>query len=145
MTPQEKKYLVYAGAAFLVVGGLYWYTSTGAESGGSSIDPTGNGGQLPESNTTAFNAKKVADELYEAMRYVGTDKPAITASLRNISQIQFGQVYAAFGTRFYNKTTGNTTEYLFQTIKKENLKTWLYNEVDTEFYNTWKLKYPKYL
>lgn len=143
MTTKNKTYLIYGGVA-IVAGALLYAFWTKTENIGGTVDPTGNGTVNPGENTV-FDAKKVATELLEAMRYSGTETGDIAASLRTVSQSQFGQVVKAFGKQPYNKVLGNQRTVPFYSLDKLDLKTWLKEELSSKEYLVWKLKYPNYL
>jgi hypothetical protein len=73
----------------------------------------------------SFNAKEIANVLYDAMKeanFTNTDKrKTIFTTLTGVSQAQFSWVIKAFGSRYYNKLTGNTYFALWQTPVKHPL------------------------
>jgi len=99
--------------------------------------------------TESFNAKEIAAVLYNAMKevnFTNTEKrKTIFTTLTGVSQAQFSWVVKAFGSRFYNPTTGNIYFAFWQTPTKHPLKTWLKEELSDSDYNLLKSNYPKYL
>ncbi|WP_297509958.1 hypothetical protein [Flavobacterium sp.] len=99
--------------------------------------------------TESFNAKEIAAVLYNAMKevnFTNTEKrKTIFTTLTGVSQAQFSWVVKAFGSRFYNPTTGNIYFAFWQTPTKHPLKTWLKEELSESDYNLLKSNYPKYL
>lgn len=142
MDPKEKKILIYGGTAVALIGG-YLYLTKNDNSGGKG-DPTGNGETQPGDIAANFNAKRVANELYEIMSYNVPNKTGIFNALRTVSQDQFGEVIKAFGKNKYNDLFGNTMEGFYQTLVARDLIYWLKAELGNEI-QTLKLKYPKYL
>jgi hypothetical protein len=143
MTAKQQLYLVY-GSVTIATAALIYIFWPKTENTGGTVDPTGNGTVNP-GETTVFDAKKVAAELLEAMRYAGTETGDIAASLRSVNQLQFGQVVKAFGKQPYNKTLGNQITMPGYSLDKLDLKTWLKEELSSKEYLVWKLKYPNYL
>lgn len=141
ITEQEKKNLT-VGIAVLI-GGIVLYNVFGKNTE-STPDPTGNGGVVP--GQVAFNAKGVANSLYNAMKDMGTDEEAILEILKPITQQQFGQVISAYGKLNYNTTTGDQVNYNpFSSLPKLGLKDWLFNELSGKEYAILRLKYSYYL
>lgn len=144
LNPKDKKQLKYAGIGLASVILVYVVLRKKTESGGSSVDPTGNGGTVP--NSTVFSASKTAQKLYEAMKEMGTDEDLIFTALQNVSQAQFGQVVTAFGVQSYNPSTGNQVNFTpWNLLKLYGLAYWLKNELESESYDTLRLKYQNYL
>lgn len=137
MTDQDKKNL--KTAAYLIGGAglLYLLFSKPSET-----DPTGNGGTyIPP--VLAFNAKNVAEGLYNAMKDSGTEEEAIFEILKPVNQTQFAQVNEAFGKRSYNTYTGNQYNFNpFSALAKLDLKTWLNEELSAKDYAILRNKYP---
>jgi hypothetical protein len=138
LTAEQKKYAIYGGiglTAFL----LWYFLKPKNGSGGGQGDPTNNndssGGQI-----STFDPKNVAENLYEAMKSLGTDESAIFNSLANVNQTQFAQVIKEFGNRVYNTYTGGTAFG-----SPYPLKVWLKEELSDDEYKTLRLKYPNYL
>lgn len=133
------------GIGIIVVGYLLFTSNSDSAAGPS--DPTGNSGTPQLDPGSGFNANRVANELYEAMRHINflPNNDEILTILGNVSQAQFGQVFKAFGRKYYNKTTGNQTEYFGIKIGAHDLRTWMQSELSSKDYNFWKLKYPLYL
>lgn len=142
MNPKEKKILIYGGSAAALIG-TYLYLTKNDNSGGTT-DPTGNGEVQPGDTAANFNAKKVANELYQIMQFTVPNKTAIFNALRTVNQEQFGQVIKAFGKNKYNDKFGNTMEGFWETLVYRDLPYWLKAELGNEI-QTLKLKYPKYL
>ncbi|MFN3941490.1 MAG: hypothetical protein ACK4K1_02495 [Flavobacterium sp.] len=123
---------------------LYRYFSTDKDDFGGATDPTGN------SNTNVitpgFDAKRVAERLYELMKTMGSENMAIIRVFNNINEAEFGKVRTAFGRRSYNKTLGNQYNFNpFSSLPLEPLEVWLENELSSKEYSVLKLKYPKFL
>lgn len=97
---------------------------------------------LPDGSV--FNAKKIAETLYDAMKGINitndAKNEAIFAALTGVTQDQFGKVFAAFGSKRYNTYTGNTVG-----LYSYNLKTWLKSELSPVSYMQLQKQYPKYL
>lgn len=91
-----------------------------------------------------FDAAKVANQLYLAMKDMGTDESSIMSALRNVNESQFAQVIQAFGSKPYNTYLGNQQSFGFG-LDSYELPFWLENELSTSEYNTLKLKYPNLL
>ena len=111
------------------------------------VPKTDNNGSGNSNDTGAkdFDPAKVSNILYNAMRYTGTDEAAIVTALKPLSAAQFNAVIEKFGYKFYNKTMGNTTEYLWNKLHKYGLKVWLKNELSDDEYELLRLKFPKIL
>lgn len=140
MTPQDKKYLQYGGIA-LGIGVVLYFVLQSKDNGGAYNDPTGNATTTP-SNTT-FNAKAVAETLYNAMREMGTDEKKVINLLRTVSASQFDLVFKAFGSRQYNSTLGNQYNINpFSQLPYVNLQGWLESELSDEEYENLNRKYP---
>lgn len=113
-------------------------------------DPTGNGtgtGTGSTNPSVPFNANTVAEKLYDAMKYSGTDEEAIFNALKNVTQVQFAQVVAAFQNRSYNSTAGNQINYIpwGDPLPLKNLPYWLKNELSSSDYQKLSLKFPNHL
>lgn len=143
MTPQEIKYAKIGVTALAAITILY-FVFFNKDNGGSSTDPTGNDGGNAGGGGTTFNAQNVADDLLEAMRYLGTDEDAIIQTLRYVNATQFNAVFAAFGRQQYNKTLGNQQNPTawFNELPFEDLQVWLKEELSTKEYANLKRKYP---
>lgn len=145
LTQKQKKIATVAGVV-ATVGLLYLAFRKKPDSGGSQFDPTNNnistgtGGGGSQTTNTAFNARNVAETLYEAMKGLGTDESAIFNALATVTEPQFKQVIDAFGLRIYNTFTGSTTWG-----SPHPLKTWLKEELGSKEYGVLRLKYPNYL
>lgn len=146
MTPQEVKNIKIGIGVVVGLGIIYLLARKGNDGSGTPNDPTGNG-TIINPGTIQFNAKNIANGLYEAMRYTGTDEEEIQALLRTVTQQQFGLVVQAFGKPQYNKTLGNQQNPTawFDQLPFVGLKDWLKNELSTTEYATLRLKYPLYL
>ncbi len=146
MTPQTKKYLVIGGVA---IASLFLYKSVmpKTDTSGSTIDPTGNGSIPAGGNSSypgyVFNAKNVANKLYLAMKDMGTDEEAIINALTPVSVSQFTEVMKAFGTRTYNRTTGNQYAVWGFDLPFLPLNVWLKEELSSKRYNHLALKFPQ--
>lgn len=138
---QDLKTGAYVLAAGLLV---YFVFVKRKENSGATSDPTGNGSYNP--TLPSFNAKIVAENLFDAMKDSGTDEESILETLKTVSPAQFAQVITAFGNRFYNTTTGNQYNFNpFSDLPKLPLKTWLKEELNTKDYALLRAKYPNYL
>lgn len=137
MTDQDKKNLKTVAYLLGGAGLLYLVFSKPSET-----DPTGNGGTyIPP--VVVFNAKNVAEGLYNAMKDSGTEEEAIFEILKPVNQTQFAQVVEAFGKRSYNKYTGNQYNFNpFSSLEKLDLKTWLNEELSAKDYAILRNKYP---
>lgn len=142
LTAKDKNLLKIGGGVLAAII-LYKIIAGKSDSSGAGYDATGNGSTT--ANTANFNATQIAAVLYDAMRYTGTDEAAIMNALKNINAAQLQQVITAFGSKYYNKTTGNTTEYLWNPISKHSLPVWLKNELSTADYKLLQLKFPTLL
>lgn len=140
MTTQTQK-TVIIGTVGLVV--LYLITRK-TDNGGVTQDPTGNGTGNVGGTTTGFNAKVVAEDLYDAMKYMGTDEDIIIGILKYVSASQFDSVFTAFGRRQYNATLGNQQNPLawVSQLPYIDLKGWLKSELSEKEYLNLKRKYP---
>lgn len=147
MTPNQLKY-TKIGIAVVIGGFIIYKMIPASDSTGGATDPTGNG-TLPAGSNPAFtfNAQKVANDLYDAMKTANFSHGDIIPILQRVSQTQFGQVVTAFGKRKYNSITGNTYTDIFgiYDLPAVDLKGWLKSELSTSDYNFLKLKYPNYL
>lgn len=131
LTSTQKKIGLGVLAAII----LYFVTkppTTDSSTGGA--DPTGNGGTT-QPGTNIFDAKAIADGLFDAMDGAGTDEAEIQNLLRTVSQSQFALVFKAFGKR---------DKGIFSTDLKD-LKYWLKDELNSSEYNALRLKYPNNL
>ena len=138
MTPETEKNLKIAVG---VAGGLLLLNLILGKKTESTPDPTGNGGYIP--TQTVFNAKNVANGLYQAMKDSGTEEEAILEILKTVTQAQFAQVVTAFGSLPYNVTTGNQYNFSpFSALPKVNLKGWLVEELSLKDYTILRNKYP---
>ncbi|WP_395074557.1 hypothetical protein [Flavobacterium sp.] len=99
--------------------------------------------------TENLNVKEQATLLYEAMRevnFTNTEKrKAIFTALTGVTPLQFSLIVKAFGNRYYNTFTGNTSFAIWQNPVKYPLKLWLKEELSNSDYQLLKSKYPKYL
>jgi hypothetical protein len=109
----------------------------------------GNAFQDGSSASESINAKEIATILYNAMKeanFTNTEKrKTILTTLTGINEAQFSWIVKAFGSRFYNKLTGNVYFALWQTPVKHPLKVWLKEELSESDYQLLKSNYPKYL
>lgn len=144
MTPEEQKKYTYIGAGLLALIGGYFLFFNKKDGSSGVIDPTGNNGNAGGS-TNVFNAYNVATALYDAMKNIGTDEETVVTVLKTVSQVQFGEVFSAFGKLPYNITTGNQLFAVWQTVTKYDLKKWMYEELSTTEYNNLRRKYPNFL
>jgi hypothetical protein len=142
ISAEEKKYLKY-GVGILGVLLIYkYFISNKIDNTGVLIDPTGNGNNASNGGLAPiFNPKSVADDLWIAMKDMGTDENAIFETLKYVNQAQFNQVIQAFGKRAYNKTTGNNLTVWGFSLNKYDLKSWLRFELSDQNYNTLRTKY----
>ena len=144
MTANEKKYLKY-GSVIALIGLVYLLTRTKQESGSSNVfDNT------PLPNGTLFNAKSIAELLYDAMKDSGTDEASIFNALQGVDESRFIAVSNAFGRRSYNETLGNQYNLPpwfpgYSPLPLLPLKTWLKTELSKQNYETLRLKYPNSL
>jgi len=144
LTPDNKKYLKI-GAGVLAAIILYKIVASKTDSSGSAYDPTGNGTGGTAINPN-FNAAITAMTLLNAMKEAGTEEENIFEALKNVSQVQFAQVIAAFKTQPYNTTTGNQYTMIWGgPLPKYNLQFWLKNELNSSDYAKLRQKYPQYL
>ena len=135
MTPQQVENLKIGAA--VVATGLVIYYVFGNKNPNGTPDPEVNG-----DTPTTFNAKNVADGLYDAMNRLGTDDNAVIEILKTVSPGQFMLVSKAFGLKLYNTWTGNDFGLFLNSLP---LKTWLKNEVSAADYAILKSKYPNQL
>lgn len=147
MTPKQQQYAIYGGIA-IVACFTAWMafkpTSTVPGAYGSN-DPTGNGGVI-NPGETVFNARNIAEKLYNAMKNTGTDEDLIFNSLQGVSQNQFGQIVLAFGRRSYNELYGNQINFNpIESLPLEPLQVWLKSELSDNSYETLRQKYSYYL
>lgn len=142
MTPQEKTYLQYGIAAIALTTVLYFAFSDTTVANGAGTDPTGNN-DGPGGTAAAFNAKNTAEDLYDAMREMGTDEDVVINTLRYVSPGQFILVFKEFGKRQYNKSLGNQYNLNpFTQLPFVDLKGWLQSELSVAEYANLKRKYP---
>lgn len=141
ITDTQKKAGIVIGLVGAIVLG-YFVLRKKPDNDGGVNDPTGNGGAVSGGITPVFNAKVVADNLFELMDGYGTKEDEIVAELTSVSQNQFAQVITAFGKPPYYLFGGN--EWFGSAL---GLVGWLKEELGTtsEEYRTLKLKYPNYL
>lgn len=138
LSPENQKYLTIGAG---VIGGLVLLNMLFGKKTEATPDPTGNGGFMPPN--MVFNAKNVANSLYQAMKESGTEEEAILEALKTVNQAQFMQVSAAFGSLPYNATTGNQYNFNpFSPLPKVNLKGWLSEELSLKDYTILRNKYP---
>ena len=135
MTKQQK-YIVGGAVAALA---LYLVFGKKSETG-NGVDPTGNDG-APGSGIV-FDAAKVSEDLYRAMKEMGTDEEAIIQTLVPVSPAQFVQVVKVFGKKGYNVNTGTNWGIW---LEDYTLPEWLREELSTSDYNKLKIKYPNSL
>lgn len=144
MTEQDKIKYTYIGAGLLAIIGGYFLFFNKKDTSSGAIDPTGNNGNAGGS-TNVFNAFNVATDIYNAMRTMGTDEETVITLLKTVSQVQFGEVFKAFGILPYNTVTGNQLFAWGQSVTKYDLKKWLFEELSTTEYNNLRRKYPNFL
>lgn len=151
MTPQDKKYITYGVGGLAAIVLISAILEKKKDSSNSTYDPTGNG-SVTNANNSVFNAKKLADELYNLLKRTGGSSflnPGQTEDiftlLRTVSQPQFGQLMTAFGRRAYNKFSSNDYFLLWETPTYYGLDVILKNELLLDDYNKLKQKYPNYL
>lgn len=147
MNELQKKQALYGFGILGILWLIFRKPSTDSTTSIGSEDPTGNGSSTPNTPMYVFNAAKVADELYEAMRYNGTDEDAIMSALQHVNQTQFAQVFSKFGKIQYNKTLGNQVNPTawIDDLPFVDLRGWLKNELSDADYKILRLKYPSYL
>lgn len=92
-----------------------------------------------------FSPTVIANQLYEAMRGMGTDEDVIFETLTGLTQNQFGSVVKAFGLKSYNRYTGNQKGIIGIDLPKYGLKTWLRYELSEKQYKTLRYKFPNHL
>jgi hypothetical protein len=144
MTPENQKILTYTGIGAALIAAYFLFFNNSEK--GTGIDPTGNGNGGTLSDTPTFNAKNIAEELYNAMREMGTDTKGITQILTPVNRTQFAEVFKAFGKRTYNDVTGNQYQFNpFVDLPFVDLKGWMYSELSQSEYSLLKLKYPNFL
>lgn len=136
------KIIAVLGGAFL----LYVLVSNGTPS------KTTNGGYIDEGDNDIINEPlSIANTLHEAMRgndWNESDKQElIFSTLGNLTSVQFGQVFKAFGLRQYNTVLKNDLVPIggWYNLTKHGLKTWLKNELSGSMYVQLKNKFKKYL
>lgn len=157
MTKEQEKYLKIAGIAGIAAGaGVVLYLVFGNKfdnsAAGAASDPTGNGGVL--NPTGSFNAKNIANDLYENMLSSGfasflnpNERDNIFNLLKSVSAPQFAQVVTAFGAKQYNTTLGNQLNPIgfVSELPFYGLKIWLKKELVDSDYNLLRKKYPNNL
>lgn len=136
MTKQQK--YIAGGAAALFA--LYLVFGNKKAGPGNGVDPTGNDG--PPGSNYIFNAGKVANDLWRAMKDMGTDEEAIFQTLVPVTPAQFVKVVQAFGKAGYNRNTGTVSGIWLDEL---TLPEWLREELSTTDYNKLKVKYPNSL
>lgn len=139
----EKKKAVIIGVSVVVLGfGVYFLAKP--DKNGKSIL----GGKkkfIDEGDiniASVFSAKQKVSLLYEAMnRYTGTDETLIVETLTGVTQAQFGAINKLWGLKNYNRLLG------YNTVggSKLPLKTWIREELNDEYYNLLRKKFPLYL
>jgi len=143
LTPQNKK-AILIGAGVLVAGYFaYKYLVPNQYSSISlGYDPTRNG-SAATTNTANFSAAKTVQDLYDAMKEMGTDEAAVKAALAPLTAAQFKQVYNLFGRRVYNTLSGNIYIPIWASEEdyKQPLKVWLKEELSDSEYKAMKLKF----
>lgn len=82
------------------------------------------------SKMSAFEAKRIAEALYESMYTFGTDEKKIFNLLKGISINDYSKVYNEFGTRYYQEYFGTWSDALVGV--KLDLNGWLENELTSE-------------
>lgn len=144
LTNQNKKHIGIVAIGALITFIIY-YTSKDKSSSNTvdDIDPTGNG--TSPVNNTAFDAKKVSNNIYSYVKDVVSDEAALLNELTRINQQQFGLVVKAFGKKAYNLFSGNSYFLMWQTPTYYDLKTILKSELSSKDYALYKQKYPMYL
>lgn len=156
ISPQNKKILIGVGVVAVVGVGYYLATknnTTGGSSWDGATDPTGNG-SVTTPGAVAFNASKVASDLWEELKPTGfasiisgngDERDNIFRILAKVSQTQFGQVVKAFGKKGYNDFWGGTSFAIWSDITYFGLPYILKKELTAADYNVLKQKYPQYL
>jgi hypothetical protein len=139
----DKKKAIIIGVSVVVLGfGTYFLTKTNKN--GKSIL----GGKkkfIDEGDINiapVFSPNQKASLLYEAMnRYTGTDETLIVETLTGVTQAQFGAINKLWGLKNYNTLLG------YNTVggSKLPLKRWLREELNDEYYNLLRKKFPLYL
>lgn len=135
MTQEQISNLKLGGAVVAGLGLLYLFFGKKIDNSGGTNDPTGNGTYTPVS---VFNARNVADGLYEAMKGLGTDETGILEILKPVSPGQFALVAQAFGFKPYNTWIGSDYGFGLNSLP---LKTWLKEELSASDYVILKSKY----
>jgi len=82
---------------------------------------------LPKSTLSDVKVKVIAEQLYAAMKGVGTDEAEIISALTGLSENDFVRVYESFGKKQYSLFWGNVGDPL--TSGNHHLITWLTNEL----------------
>lgn len=137
MDAKTKKTVLIAAGVIAAGVVLYYVVKKKTDSSGAIIDPITGG-----TSTAIFDAGKVAEKLYDAMKESGTDEQAIYSALKNVSASQFDQVFQEFGKRSYNKLLGNQIRVNpFSPLPLEPLNVWLKNELSSDDYYALSLKY----
>lgn len=156
ISSQNKKILIGVGVVGAVAAAYYFanrVSSTGGSSWNGATDPTGNG-NVTAPGTVAFNATKVASDLWDELKPTGfasiisgngDERDNIFRILAKVSQTQFGQVVKAFGKKGYNDFWGGTSFAIWSDITYFSLPYILKKELTPTDYNVLKQKYPNYL
>lgn len=131
MTPQQIENLKLGGAVVAGLGILYLLFGNKNTNGTPDPAVTGN-------PATTFDARNIAEGLYDAMNRLGTDENSVIEILKPVSPGQFMLVAKAFGLKPYNTWLGNDVGLWLNSFP---LKTWLKNEVSAADYAILKSKY----
>lgn len=143
ISDQEKKILI-GGTVILGTFIIYkLFFANKIDNSGTNIDPTGNGNNASTGGVVpySFNAQAVANALHQEMAATFTNKDSIIDILTPISKNQFSEVIKKFGTKSYNTITNNNYAVIGFSLPKYTLQRWLKEELDTQRYNTLKIKY----
>lgn len=139
VTANNKKLLIIGGGAVALYAG-YKLVAPKTDKSFNPNDPTGNS-QTVRPN---FNAQKVADDLYQAMKDFLHDRPKVKSILSGVNEPEFALVIQKFGSKPYNTSLGNEVALPWVPLPKHDLKSWLKNEMGPE-YEVLRLKYPNIL
>lgn len=60
-------------------------------------------GNAKKSSLSETEAQTMAERLYDAMRYFGTEEEVIFDTLKGLNNNDFSKIYVAFGKRYYNE------------------------------------------
>ena len=131
MTPQQVENIKIGSA--VVATGLILYLIFGSKSKNGVVDP-----EVTGDPAIPFDARNVAEGLYDAMNRFGTDDNSILELLKPVSPGQFMLVSRAFGMKPYNALLGNDYGFF---LDKYPLKTWLKKELPASDYAILKNKY----